>query len=91
MELKKQQQARLLEIDKKRKSIRFLDIPAMLVIGVGIFAKMDKAPQLLHPLLADPVWINSALAIALTCTAICTFISIKLALESNKLKKALNI
>ncbi|MPY23934.1 hypothetical protein FM037_14370 [Shewanella psychropiezotolerans] len=82
---------RLKENENKLKRLSWYDFPAMLVIGLGLFSKFGDNPESLHPLLADSSVVNTALAIAVPWAAFCTFQTIKLALENNKIKKELGI
>ena len=85
-----QLEERLKKIEKKMKLINLVNTPAMLVIVLGLFSLFSKNTQALHPLLANVSFVNTALIIALPWTVICTFKTIKLAIESNKLIKQLS-
>ena len=88
---KVQLEERLKEVEKKMKLTNLVNTPAMLVIVLGGFSIFSERTQALHPLLADASLVNTALIIALPWTAICTFKTVKLAIESNKLIKQLSL
>ena len=88
---KVQLEERLKKVEKKMKFTNLVNTPAMLVIVLGLFSIFSEKTQALHPFLANTSLVNTALIIALPWTAICTFKTVKLAIESNKLIKQLSL
>ncbi|MBR9727370.1 hypothetical protein ACFOD0_12965 [Shewanella intestini] len=85
-----QSQARLKEVEKKVKLLKLIEAPAMIVIGLGIYAMFSANPAALHPILADSTIVNGALAVAVPWAAFCMFKSVKLSIEKRKLKQSLS-
>jgi len=91
MGLYEQQKENIKKLEKKIKYLNIIDAPAMIVIGLGMFSKLNHDPASLHPLLENSNLVNGALAIAVPWAVICGYKSIKLSLEVYKLKKGLSI
>jgi len=92
MNLEQKQAAdRLKVIQKKTIYLGLYNAPAMLVIGLGMFAKFAPEPESLHPLLADVNLVENALTIAVPWALITAYKSVKLSLEAHKLRKVVGI
>jgi len=92
MNLEQKQAAdRLKVIQKKTIYLGLYNAPAMLVIGLGMFAKFAPEPESLHPLLADVNLVENALTIAVPWALITAYKSVKLSLEAHKLRKVVDI
>ncbi len=77
-------------VEKRMILMQLADAPAMIVIGLGMFAKFGQTPETLHPWLGNSLIVDSALAVAIPVAIFCAFQSFKLMKKSSELKKQLN-
>ncbi|MFT6927105.1 MAG: hypothetical protein ACJAZP_002734 [Psychromonas sp.] len=87
---KKQLEERLKIVEKEIRHIPLINLPAMVVIGLSLYAKLGHNPELLHPLFTNSNVVNGALAIAIPWAVFCAYKSRKLSSEASELKKKLN-
>lgn len=87
----KQATDRLKVIEKKTMYLGLYNAPAMVIIGLGMFAKFAPDPAALHPFLANENIVDNALKIAIPWALFTAYKSVKLSLEAYKLKKVLSL
>ena len=77
-------------VEKKLMLTQLADAPAMIVIGLGMFAKFGESPESLHPWLGNSLVVDSALAVAIPIAIFCAFQSFRLMKKISELKKLSN-
>ncbi|KEI70545.1 hypothetical protein [Endozoicomonas elysicola] len=77
-------------VEKKLMLTQLADAPAMIVIGLGMFAKFGESPESLHPWLGNTLIVDSSLAVAIPVAIFCAFQSFRLMKKVNALKKQLH-
>ncbi|WP_419533257.1 hypothetical protein [Endozoicomonas sp.] len=77
-------------VEKKLMLTQMADAPAMIVIGLGMFAKFGESPESLHPWLGNTLIVDPALAVAIPIAIFCAFQSFRLMKKINALKKLSN-
>ncbi|WP_066017045.1 hypothetical protein [Endozoicomonas atrinae] len=77
-------------VEKKMLWMQLADAPAMIVIGLGMFAKFGQSPETLHPWLGNSLIVDSALSVAIPVAIFCAFQSFRLMKKSSELKKLIN-
>ena len=87
---KKNTEEQLKAVEKKMMLMQLADAPAMIAIGLGMFAKFGESPESLHSWLGNALIVDSALAVAIPVAIFCAFQSFRLMRKSSELKKQIN-
>ena len=74
------------EFNKKVTTIAIIDMPASVMIGLGLYGKFAADGDAFHPLLNDAVIINSLLILGGVIMSFCACKLVLLTIQKNKLK-----
>jgi len=74
------------EIQKKITTIAIIDMPASVMIGLGLYGKFAANGDAFHPLLNDVVIVNSLLTSGGLIMSLCAYKLVSLIIQKNNLR-----